>query len=122
MLQWDVEIYQNVLYLRAWDCSGVSEGNQVACQACRSLPDDSKLQGILDWLVKGTTPSTLHQYWSWGVLQSNLLQICKRLETKELLLFNNYVKLGRQTCVIDDHKCLMMITVYHLEMLRMLMQ
>ncbi len=68
VLQWDIEIYWNVLYLHAWDCSGVSEGNQVACQACRSLPDDSKLQGILDWIVKGTVPLTPHQYWSWGVL------------------------------------------------------
>ena len=43
------------------------------------------------------------------MLRNNLLQIRKRLETKELLLFNNYVKLGRRTCVIDDHKRLMMI-------------
>jgi len=95
MLQWDIEICWNVLYLHTWDCSGVPEGNQAMCRACRSLLDDLKLQGILDQIVNGTTPSTPHQYWSWGVLQNNLLQIRKHLANKELLLFNNYVKLGQ---------------------------
>ena len=76
---------------------------------CRNLPDDMKLRGILKQIVDGTMPSTPHQYWSWGVLQKNLLQVRKRLENKELLLFNTFVKLGQQVQVIDDHKCLMMI-------------
>jgi len=59
-----------------------------------SLLDDTKLQGILGWIENGTAPSTPHQYWSWGVLRNNLLQLHKHLESKELLLFNNYVKLG----------------------------
>src|SRR5258708_3088610 len=93
-LQWDVEVWQNVLYLHAWDCSGVSEDDKGVCRVCRKLPDDMKLEGILKQITNGTMSSTPHQYWSWGVLCSNLLQVHKHLESKELLLFNTYVKLG----------------------------
>jgi len=96
VLQWDIEICQNVLYLHVWNCSGIPEDDQGACRACTRLHDDMKLKGILEWIVKGMKPSTSHQYWSWGVLQNNLLQVCKCLASKELLLFNTYVyvKLG----------------------------
>src|SRR5258708_31110073 len=107
--RWDIEINQNGLYLSMWNCSGVSKGAHGVCRVCLSLLDDTKLRGILGRIENGTAPSTPHQYWSWGVLQNNLLQLRKCLESKELLLFNNYVKLGRRTHIIDDHKRLMMI-------------
>ena len=68
VLQWDIEICQNELYLRMWNCSGVSEGAHGVCRVCLSLLDDTKLQGILGWIENGTAPSTPHQYQSWGVL------------------------------------------------------
>ncbi len=68
ILQWDIEICRNELHLHVWSCSGVSEGDHGMCRQCRSLLDDTKLQGILEQIENGTAPSSPHQYWSWGVL------------------------------------------------------
>ena len=68
MLPWDIEICCNILYLHAWGCFSTPMDYQGLCRVCRRLCDDSKLQGILEWIANGVKSSAPYQYWSWGVL------------------------------------------------------
>ncbi len=77
VLCWDVEICQNLLYLRSLTCTHMFDSNQEACRACKKLLDDKKLQGIRERIEKGMMPSTPHQYWSWGILHRSLLHTQK---------------------------------------------
>ncbi|KAI4518589.1 hypothetical protein K525DRAFT_208144, partial [Schizophyllum commune Loenen D] len=62
VLPWDIEVRRSAVFLRSHACTRVVDGERLICDACRSLPKDSRLQGIISRMNGGVPENTPYEY------------------------------------------------------------